>query len=162
MNAISLAELTEPVPAPVADPYVMPATLSPERRALWLETEAKNARNAANFAVYLEQWHAERDARLMALQPAGAEPLFSGSKFVALDTIEHSIHQAQGSLQEAGDADIQDCCDRLNARMSDSPREALRYFTERAEARKNEDWREMLLILKIKQRIATTGEKHVA
>lgn len=135
--------------APVADPYAMPSSISPANKALWLATLKKNERNAKAYAKRLEQWHDEQEARLLALRPAGPAPLFDGARFVALDTIEHSIHQTLGSLHQADDSDSDDCSGRFDAVVSDHPKEALRYFLERERAR-GEKWGAVIAILKIR------------
>ena len=138
------------------NPYVMPENLRPELKALWLKTEADNRRHAEAFPARLKQWRSEQRARLRTLQPAGPAPLFNGATFVALDTVEHSIHQALGSLHEADDDDRKKCSDRFDACTRTHPREALRYFSERARAR-TEDWSAILSVLVI--RAAIKGAK---
>lgn len=134
-----------------ADPYTMPPSISPANRALWEATAAKNERNAKAYAKRLVQWREEQDARLLALRPAGPAPLFEGAKFVALDTIEHLIHQSLGSLHDADDSDRDECSERFDAVVSDHPREALRYFTEREKARGEKN--SVLPILRIRSRL---------
>jgi uncharacterized protein YciI len=155
MKAIHFLELCGNLPT-VADPYTMPPNLSPANRALWEGTLAKNERNAKAHAERLEKWYAEQDERRLALRPAGPAPLFDGARFVALETVEHSIHQALGSLRQADDDDRDECGERFDAVVADHPREALRYFIEREQAR-GESWASMIAILKIRSRLKGNG-----
>lgn len=152
MKLLSITELAGEIRDVPGDPYVMPANISDADRALWEATEADNERCAKLFPARLAQWHREREAFLAALKPAGPEPLFSGQRFVALDTIEHAIHQAFGSLRQADedDEDKQACSERFNKRVRNHPKQALRYFTERAKAL-GEDQSEIVAILKIRK-----------
>jgi len=138
------------------DPYAKPAKLTPENRALWEKTEANNARCSALREAQLDQWEAEREARINAAQPAGPAPLFTGRRFTALATIEHLIHQALGSWLQ--DRDDQAAAELWEARMDDHPREALRYLTERAAAL-GENWGALCAVLKIRIKL---GANHAA
>jgi hypothetical protein len=138
------------------DPYAKPAKLTPQNRKLWEKTEADNVRHAAMREARLDQWEAEREARINAAQPAGPAPLFTGERFTALDTIEHLIHQALNSWLQ--DRDDRHAAELWEARMDDHPREALRYLTERAEAL-GEDWATICAILKIRIKL---GDKNAA
>ena len=139
------------------DPYAInPAKLTPENRRLWEQTEAFNARNAALRQSQWEEWQAAQEARIAAALPAGPAPLFTGRRFTALDTIEHLIHQALGSWLQ--DRDDDDAAALWEARAMDDPREALRYFTERAKAL-GENWGALCAVLKIRTKL---GDKNAA
>lgn len=155
MGLQKLSDLPRIRPWP-GDTYAKPAKLTPENRRLWEQTDAFNARNAALREAQLDQWEAEREARINSAQPAGPAPLFTGQRFTALDTIEHLIHQALGSWLD--DREDQDALDLWEARMDDYPREALRYLTERAAAL-GENWRTLCAVLKIRVKL---GANHAA
>jgi hypothetical protein len=132
------------------DPYARPAKLTPENQRLWDKTEARNARHAAMRESQHEQWAAKREARIYSAQPAGPAPLFTGERFMALDTIEHLIHQAVNSWLQ--DRDDRHAAELWEARAGDNPQQALRYLTERAKAL-NEDWTTICAILKIRTKL---------
>lgn len=129
----------------------------------WRQMAEESARywsdeNAAQREAEHYRYIIEQARRIAARKPADPAPLFRGRKFIALDTVEHTIHQRLGTLRQSDDDDRDECAERFNWVIEDYPREALRYFKERAQAR-GENWAALIAALTVKNKLK--GAQHV-